>query len=265
MKGQDKEAEIRVGHGTLEEEWLENPLVYYIKKNHLELLQLIPSQGQLILDAGCGPGTYGLMLAQEGNEVIGLEISSKAAGVAKERANEKKVNFLPVVGDLERLPFKDSSFDICFCGWVLHHFPDIRTAVAELSRVLKPGGKVALAEPNESNVAMRLSRFVEELPMLRRWVLSIGWDSPNRTFHRHEHYIEALERQGFTDIKFTSCFPGGLPALPIKSQGRRLGSLGLLLIQILYRLRHLLFTIAVKVLPRPLNGAHLLVIGAKRQ
>ena len=71
MKGQDKETEIVVGSRTPEEEWLENPLVHYIKKNHLELLQLIPSQGQLILDAGCGPGTYGIMLAQEGNEVIG--------------------------------------------------------------------------------------------------------------------------------------------------------------------------------------------------
>ncbi len=265
MKGQDKETEIVVGSRTPEEEWLENPLVHYIKKNHLELLQLIPSQGQLILDAGCGPGTYGIMLAQEGNEVIGLEISPQATRVARQRANEKKVNFLPVVGDLERLPFKDNSFDICFCGWVLHHFPDTGTAVAELSRVLRPGGKIALAEPNESNMAMRFSRFIEDLPLLRRWTLSAGWDTPNRTIHRHKHYIEALERQGFTDIKFTSCFHGGLPPLPIKSHRRSLNSLGLLLIQILFSLRRLLFIIAVKVLPRPLNGADLLVIGAKRE
>ena len=265
MKEQDKEAEISVGSGTPEEEWLEDPRSYLVKRTHLELLQLIPSQGQLILDAGCGPGTYGIMLAQEGNEVIGIEISPEATRVASERANEKKVNFLPVVGDLERLPYKDNSFDTCFCGWVLHHFPDTGTAVAELSRVLKPGGKIALAEPNESNVAMRFSRFVEDLPLLRRWTLSAGWDTPNRTIYRHKHYIQTLERQGFIDIKFTSCFPGGLPPLPIKSERRSLNSVGLLLIHILFRLRHLLFIIAVKMLPRPLNGADLLVVGAKRE
>jgi ubiquinone/menaquinone biosynthesis C-methylase UbiE len=265
VKGQDKEAEIAVGTGTPGEEWLEDPSAYLVKRTHLELLQLIPSQGQLILDAGCGPGTYGIILAQEGNEVIGLEISPQATQVARQRANEKKVNFLPVVGDLEKLPFKDNSFDICFCGWVLHHFPDTSASVAELSRVLKPGGKIALAEPNESNLAMRFSRFVEDLPLLRRWTLSAGWDTPNRTVHRYQHYIEALKRQAFTDIKFTSCFPGGLPPLPIKSQRQGLNYLGQVLIQILFHLRRLLFIIAVKVLPRPLNGADLLVTGAKRE
>jgi ubiquinone/menaquinone biosynthesis C-methylase UbiE len=265
MKVQDKNAEIHVGSGTPGEEWLDDPHAHLVKRTHLELLHIIPSQAQLILDAGCGPGTYGIILAQEGNEVVGLEISPQATQVAGQRASEKKVNFLPVVGDLERLPFKDNSFDICFCGWVLHHFPDTSASVAELSRVLKPGGKIALAEPNESNVAMRFSRFVEDLPLLRNWLLNAGWDTPNRTIHGYKQYIEALDRQGFTDIKFTSCFPGSLPPLPIKSQRRRLNPLVQVLIQILFHLRRLFFVIAMKVLPRPLNGADLLVVGAKRK
>ena len=265
MKGQDKEAEIGVGRGTPEDDWLEDPSVYHVKKRHLELLRLIPSQGQLILDAGCGPGTYGMILAQEGNMVIGLEISPEATQVAKHRADEKKVKFLPVIGDLERLPFEDNSFDLCFGGWVLHHFPDTSASVAELSRVLKPGGKIALAEPNESNWAMRFSRLVEDLPLIRRWTLGAGWDTPNRAVHRHQHYVEALARHGFTDIGYTSCFPGGLPPLSIKSERQSVSSLGILLIQTLFRLRHLLFMIALKVLPRPLNGADLLITGAKRE
>ena len=263
MKTQDKQTEIIVGSGTPEDEWLEDTQGYRVRDTHLELLELSSLRGKLILDAGCGPGTYGMILAQERNNVIGLEISPPATKVARQRANEKKVKFLPVVGDLERLPFKDSSFDICFCGWVLHHFPDTSASVAELSRVLKPGGKLALAEPNESNLAMRFSRFVEDLPLLRRWTLSAGWDTPNRTVHRHKHYVEALKRHGFTDIQFTSCFPGGLPPLPIKSQRQSLSSLGQVLVHILFQLRRLLFIIAVKVLPRPLNGADLLVVGAK--
>jgi len=265
VKGQDKEAEIVVGAGTPGEEWLEDPKAYQVKRTHLQLLQLIPSQGQLILDAGCGPGTYGIILAQEGNDVIGVEISAKATAIAKQRANEKKVNFLPIVGDLERLPFKDNTFDACFCGWVLHHFPDAGAFVAEIRRVLKPGGKIALAEPNESNLAMRLSRFIEVLPLIRNWLLKAGWDTPNRTVHRHKYYVEALEREGFTDIKLSSCFPGGLPPLPVNAQALPLSSVVLPLIHILFVLRHLVFTFAVKVLPRPLNGADLLVIGVKRE
>jgi len=265
VRTQDKNIEKIVGSGTPDEEWLEDQSAYLVKRTHLELLRLVPSQDQLILDAGCGPGTYGVILAQEGNKVIGLEISPEATQVAGQRANEKKVKFLPAVGDLEKLPFKDNSFDICFCGWVLHHFPDTSASVAELSRVLKPGGKIALAEPNESNLAMRFSRFVEDLSPLRRWTLSAGWDTPNRTIHRHQHYIKALEQQGFTDISFTSCFPGGLPPLPIKSPGQSLNLLGRTLIRILFHLRRLLFTIAAKVLPRPLHGADLLVIAAKRE
>lgn len=265
MKVQDKKAEIHVGDRTPGEEWLEDPRAYLVKRTHLELLQLIPSQGQLILDAGCGPGTYGIILAQEGCKVIGLEISPKAIQVARQRANEKKVNFSPLVGDLERLPFKDNTFNICFCGWVLHHFPDASTSVAEIRRVLKPGGKIALAEPNESNLAMRFSRFIEDLPRIRNWLLNAGWDTPNRTVHRHKYYVEVLERHGFTDIKLSSCFPGGLPPLPIKAQALPLSYVVLPLIRILLRLRHLVFTSTVKVLPRPLNGADLLVTGVKRE
>jgi ubiquinone/menaquinone biosynthesis C-methylase UbiE len=260
---QDKKAEAIVGSGPPEDEWLEDSRGYRVRGTHLELLKLIPSQGQLILDAGCGPGTYGIMLAQDGNQVIGVEISPESTVVAKERATKQGVRFSPMVGDLERLPFKDNSFDICFSGWVLHHFPDMDAAVAELSRVLKVGGKIALAEPNESNIAVRFSRFIEDLPLLRGWVLRAGWDTPNRTIHRHTDYIKALEHQGFTDIEVGSCFPGGLPPLPARPQKWGLSSPGLLLIHILVRLRRLLFIIADRVLPRPLNGADLLITARK--
>jgi len=261
MKRQDKKAEIVLGHRAPDEGWLEDPSVYTYKRTHLELLQLTPLQGQFVLDAGCGPGTYGIILAQQGNKVIGIDISPEEVAAAKERSKQKGVDFSPIVGDLENLPFKDKSFDICFCGWTLHHFPDIDTAVAELVRVLKPGGKIALAEPNESNLAMRLSRFIENLA--QKWVLKAGWDTPNRTIHKHNCYLKALEQQRFTDIKVSSCFPGGLPPLPIKGQRRELTFLGSLLIHILFCLRRLLFTIAAKVLPRPLNGADLLITGIK--
>lgn len=135
--------------------------------------------------------------------------------------------------------------------------------MAELARVLKPGGKLALAEPNESNWAVRFSRFIEDLPLVRGWVLRAGWDTPNRAVHSDELYVRALKGQGFIDIEVSSCFPGGLPPLPTKLRKTGLSSLGPLSARMLLYLRHLLFAVAVKVLPRPLNGADLLITGTK--
>ena len=94
MKEQDKKAEIAAGHEVPEDAWLENPLVYKVKKAHLELLQLIPPNNSLILDCGCGPGTYGVILAQDGGRVIGIDISAQSIQAAQGRASKKGVMFL---------------------------------------------------------------------------------------------------------------------------------------------------------------------------
>jgi SAM-dependent methyltransferase len=263
MKIQDKQAEMLIGSGSPEDEWLDDTRGYKVRKTHLELLGLMSMCGKKILDAGCGPGTYGIMLAQAGNEVVGIEISPGSVQVANQRAKDRAVDFAARVGDLENLPFDDNTFDVCFCGWVLHHFPDINKAVSELVRVLKPGGNIALVEPNESNLAVRFSRFVEDLPLLRSWVLREGWDTPNRTINKHTDYIEALVKNGVTDIIISSCFPGGLPPLPPKSGRGFKRVVSLLAIKFMARSRRLIFATAYHTLPRPLNGADLLITGNK--
>ena len=251
---QDKRAEIITSSTVPPREWLENSTRYRIKKAHLELLQLLPSQDRLILDAGCGQGAYGIILAQEGNKVVGVDISSGFVSIAREIADQKEIGFSPVVGDLESLPYKDSTFDICFCGWALHHFPNLHPVIKELARVLKPGGTMALVEPNESNLAMRFSRFVEDL--LSRWVLKAGLDTPNRTKHSHRDYSEALTQCQFADVRVGSCYVGAPPPLAFATHNG-----GSKVMRTLVRLRGALFSIAGKLLPRPLNGADLLITG----
>ena len=263
-KLQDKQVEALVGSGTPEDDWLDDTHGYKVRQAHLELLGLASLKGKKILDAGCGPGTYGLMLAQCGNEVVGVEISPGGVQVANERAKQKRVTFKAQVGDLEKLPFADNTFDVCFCGWVLHHFPDVDASVSELARVLKPGGMIAMAEPNESNLALRFSRFIEDLPLLRTWVLREGWDTPNRTINKHKQYVAALAQHGIIDIKVSSCFPGGLPPLPPKSQKGFKSVLSLVSIKVLVRTRRLLFAVAYRTLPQPLNGADLLITGSRK-
>jgi ubiquinone/menaquinone biosynthesis C-methylase UbiE len=265
MERQDKTTEINVNSVVPGKDWLEDPRGDRARRAHLELLHLIPLKGQLILDTGCGPGTYGMILASEGNEVIGSDISAESVKAARDRADNKSVNFSSLVADSEKLPLKSDSFDVCFCGFTLHHFPDINAAVSECARILKPGARIAIVEPNESSFATRFSRFIEDLPLLRTWVLNAGWDTPNRTTHIYRDYTEALEQQGFTEIKVSSCFPGGLPPLPSKPQKGLGAKFSLLLINILVRIRRLLNIFFLKSLPGKLNGADLLITGIKKK
>jgi ubiquinone/menaquinone biosynthesis C-methylase UbiE/GT2 family glycosyltransferase len=260
-KEQDKKAEIKLLDKLVEMESYDFDSERSNREKQLRLLELTTAPSQRILDAGCGPGTYGIILAQCGHQVIGIDISGSATIVAKKRADEKRVNFSPVAGYLEKLPFAADSFDICFCGYTLHHFPDISSVVSEFTRVTKPGGKLILLEPNGSNPAVRFSKKLENL--VQDWLFKLGIDSPNEVVHQPAVYSEALGEKGIINIKVDSDYTGGLPPLPAKTGKQTLGYFNFILIHVIARLRRVLYIIAVKVLPRPLNGADLVITGIK--
>jgi SAM-dependent methyltransferase len=146
----------------------------------------------------------------------------------------------------------------------LHHFPDVNKAVSELVRVIKPGGKIAMAEPNESCATVRFSRWVEDLPLMRGWVLKEGWDSPNRTVNKHYVYIDALRKHGINYIELSSCYTGGMPPLPSKPQKGIKAFLSLIAIKTLVKIRCWVFSIGNRILKKPFNGADLLITGIKK-
>jgi 2-polyprenyl-6-hydroxyphenyl methylase/3-demethylubiquinone-9 3-methyltransferase len=93
--------------------------------------------GRLVLDAGCGGGLVARELAAAGAEVVGVDRSLGSLGVARRAVGSP---FRPAQGRLERLPFASGSFDVVVAADVLEHLPDLPAAVAELARVLAPGG-----------------------------------------------------------------------------------------------------------------------------
>ena len=94
-------------------------------------------EGRRVLDAGCGGGLVARELAAAGAEVVGVDRSLGSLGVARRAV---RGHFRPAQGRLERLPFAAGSFDAVVAADVLEHLPDLPAAVAELARVLAPGG-----------------------------------------------------------------------------------------------------------------------------
>lgn len=105
----------------------------------------LPLSGATVLDAGCGEGRWTGYLSSHAKKVIGID--SSPASIKKAKRNVPGARFF--VGDLTRLPFKDSSFDVVFLSLVLQHIVDetrFQKAVQELARVTRPGGRIFLLE-----------------------------------------------------------------------------------------------------------------------
>jgi ubiquinone/menaquinone biosynthesis methyltransferase len=95
-----------------------------------------PRESNRALDLACGTGDIAFGLVSRGAHAVGLDITHRMLVLAS--AKRQDVPF--VTGDMLALPFGKSAFDIVTTGYGLRNVPDIRTALAEIARVLKPGG-----------------------------------------------------------------------------------------------------------------------------
>jgi SAM-dependent methyltransferase len=117
--------------------------------------------GSRVLDLACGPGHIAAAAAARGAEVVGVDISERMVELARER--HPAIGF--EVGDAERLPFPSASFDAVLAGFVFNHLPSPEAAMAEIARVLAPGGRVALTvwdEPERARIVGLLADAIRE-------------------------------------------------------------------------------------------------------
>ena len=105
--------------------------------------------GLRVLDFGCGPGTIsaGLAEAVEPGELHGIDMEESQIALAQHFAEEGgHGNATFQVADIADMPFEDGYFDVAHCHNVLMHVPDTQMALAEVKRVLKPGGLISCRE-----------------------------------------------------------------------------------------------------------------------
>jgi len=148
--------------------------------------------GMRVLELGCGTGIFTRQLAASGAAVLGVDISLDLlrAGILEDTDGAPARR---AAMDVEDLGLRPASFDAVVGVSVLHHV-DLPRTLAELRRVLRPGGRVCFSEPNMLNpqvAAMKKIPFVKRL---------LG-ETPHETAFTRWGLAAALRRHGFTDIR----------------------------------------------------------------
>lgn len=143
-----------------------------------------------VLDAGCGAGAEATQIADEyGVRVTGVTISPVGRDIAHARAEDKgladRVTFS--VGDYHELDFPDDHFDAAIAIEALMHATDLNKALLEIRRVLRPGGRVAIAETTKVRPDAQAEIDFSYGPMM-----AADW-------------LEALKTAGFVTEEWTEC------------------------------------------------------------
>jgi ubiquinone/menaquinone biosynthesis C-methylase UbiE len=110
-----------------------------------------------MLDIGSGTGAWIAMIAATrlpSRRLIGLDYSKSMCAVSEDKSRSIDSSARPrfVNGDSEHLPFCDASFDVLTCSHSFHHYPHQAATIAEMRRVLRPGGRLMLVDGFRDNV-----------------------------------------------------------------------------------------------------------------
>lgn len=171
-------------------------------------------KNSIFLDAGCGNCAHSIRLANRGFFVQAIDFSEAVLEMARENVNAKGLEGKISIKreNILALPFKNGTFNYILCWGVLMHIPDLEKAIAELTRVLKPGGTLVISELNmyspQSIILRNLKRFsgkkrvdVKKTPAgMEYWSISSNGALLKRQANIH-WLIERFKSNGFAVTK----------------------------------------------------------------
>jgi demethylmenaquinone methyltransferase/2-methoxy-6-polyprenyl-1,4-benzoquinol methylase len=178
-------------------------------------VRLTVRSGDRVLDACCGTGDLALAARDAGAEAVGLDFSEPML----QRARRKGPELEWVQGDLLALPFDDASFDAATVGFGVRNVADLERGLAELARVVRPGGRLAILEITKPRGPLKpfYKLWFDVLIPLAGKVLPGGkaytyLPASVRRFPGPEELSRLVEAQGFTDVSHR-LLAGGIVAL----------------------------------------------------
>jgi 2-polyprenyl-6-hydroxyphenyl methylase/3-demethylubiquinone-9 3-methyltransferase len=162
-------------------------LLHWLAAARAALIPPAAGPGRVLVDAGCGGGLLAPHLSDKGYRHIGVDLGVIGLSQASARG------VAGVNGDVTRLPLRSGSADVVVAGEILEHVTDLPGTVAELSRVLKPGGLLVLDTVNDT----ALSRLITVTLGERLGIAPVGLHDP-ALFVRPARLVTEFARHGVT-------------------------------------------------------------------
>jgi SAM-dependent methyltransferase len=159
-----------------------NPVIAVEQPSVWSLLEASPPG--LALDAACGTGRHTRRLAELGHRVIGVDTTPEMLHRARAAVPRARL----ARGDLSNLPLRSASVDLAVCSLAMDHAPDLSGPVAELARVVRPGGRLVISDVHPVLSALGVAAY---------FVAADGSSGFVRN-HRHLHseYLDAFALAG---------------------------------------------------------------------
>ena len=105
------------------------------------------SSSDRVVDVACGPGFLTLAFAEKCKHVVGVDATDELLSIARSEATRRKIqNTDFVLGDANRLTLPEKSFDAASCRAAFHHFPDPAGVLRQIRKLVRPGGKILIAD-----------------------------------------------------------------------------------------------------------------------
>jgi SAM-dependent methyltransferase len=142
------------------------------------------SSSRISLEVGCGSGVDSAFLSKIGYFSVGLDYSITALQHIKQGSEDNLNNVIKVAGDTYNLPFNSNSFDLVFSQGLMEHFANMKPALLEQKRILKPGGLICVDVPQTWNLATINKRI-----HIKRGTWFAGWET-NYSLSQLEKFLE---------------------------------------------------------------------------